>query len=66
MVSALEVTADNQGRQEDYWLGQAAADASESPEELAARVERVTREEVAAAAKKLSLDTIYFLKGMEG
>lgn len=66
VISALEVTADNQGRQEDYWLGQAAADASESPEELAARVERVTREEVAAAAKKLSLDTIYFLKGMEG
>ena len=33
--------------------------------ELAARLEGVTREEVAAAARKLELDTIYFLKGKE-
>lgn len=63
VVSSLEVTADNQGRQEDYWISQAAAGCGESPSELAARVERVTREEVAAAAQKLTLDTVYFLKG---
>ena len=66
VISALEVTADSQGRQQDYWLGQAAADACETPEEIASRVERVTKEQVMAVAKKLTLDTVYFLKGMEG
>ena len=66
VVSSLEVTADNQGRQQTYWLGQALNDSVETPEELAARVEAVTKEDVMAAAKKLTLDTSYFLKGMEG
>ena len=38
---------------------------NDTPEELAARYETVTREQVAAAARKLELDTIYFLKGKE-
>ena len=58
-------TLDDQGRQEEFWLGQAAAGLEYGPEELAARLEGVTREEVAAAARKLELDTIYFLKGKE-
>jgi hypothetical protein len=36
-----------------------------SPEELIAKIERVTKEEVAAAAKKVTLDTEYFLCGEE-
>ena len=35
------------------------------PEELARRVEQVTREQVVSAAQKLKLDTVYFLKGKE-
>ena len=35
-------------------------------EELVAQLEQVTREQVAQAAQKLELDTIYFLKGTEG
>ena len=50
----------------DLWLGQAAAGLEEPPEEFAARLEGVTREQVAAAAQKLELDTVYFLKGKEG
>ena len=57
---------DDQGRQEDYWLGQTAAGLEETPEEFAARLEQVTREQVAASAQKLELDTVYFLKGKEG
>ena len=34
--------------------------------ELVAQLEQVTREQVAQAAQKLELDTIYFLKGTEG
>ena len=35
-------------------------------EELRRKGEQVTREQVAQAAQKLELDTIYFLKGTEG
>ena len=37
----------------------------ETLEELAQRVERTTRAQVQAAAQKLTLDTVYFLKGKE-
>ncbi len=65
LIGACLSTLDDQGRQEEFWLGQAAAGLEYGPEELAARLEGVTREEVAAAARKLELDTIYFLKGKE-
>ena len=65
VVSTLMTTLDAQSRLEDYWLGQAAAGLTEAPDELAERVEHTTREQVAAAARKLTLDTVYFLKGKE-
>ena len=40
-------------------------DLAETPEELSRRVETVTVDEVVAAAGKLELDAIYFLKGLE-
>ena len=66
LIRSLEVTGDSQGRQMSYWFSRAAENSLETPEELARRVERVTKDEVAAAAKKLTLDTVYFLKGLEG
>ena len=65
MVSGYRSILDSQGRLEDFWLGQAAAGIDEGPEGLCARLEQVTREQAAAAAQKLSLDTVYFLKGKE-
>ncbi len=65
LVGACMATLDDQSRQEEFWLGQAAAGLEESPEAFAARLEGVTREQVAAAAQRLELDTIYFLKGKE-
>ena len=65
LIGACRSTLDDQGRLEDYWLGQAAAGLEENPEELAARLEGVTREQVAQSAKRLQLDTVYFLKGKE-
>jgi predicted Zn-dependent peptidase len=47
-------------------MGQTAAGLELAPEEFAAQLEAVTREQVSAAARKLELDTIYFLKGKEG
>ena len=58
-------TLDDQGRQEDFWLGQAAAGLDTTIQELCAGFESVTREQVARSAQRLELDTIYFLKGKE-
>lgn len=66
MVSACLSTLDDQARQEEFWLGQAAAGLDGTPEELAGRYEAVTADQVSAAARKLELDTVYFLKGKEG
>ena len=66
LIGLCRSTLDDQGRQEDYWLGQTAAGLEEDPAEFAARLEKVTREQVAASAQRLELDTVYFLKGKEG
>ena len=63
-VNSLKSMLDSQGRMEDFWLG-LAVEPGDGPEELAARLERVTVEQVAAAARRVRLDSIYFLKGKE-
>lgn len=65
VVGELMTTSDSQSALENYWLGQAVAGLSETPEELARRVEQVTLEQVVETAASLELDTIYFLKGKE-
>ena len=66
LIGGYLATLDEQSRQEEFWLGQAVAGLDTTIEELTAQLEAVTREQVAEAAKKLELDTIYFLKGKEG
>ncbi len=59
-------TLDDQARQEEFWLGQAVAGLDTTIEELADQFEGMTKDQVAAAARRLELDTVYFLKGKEG
>ncbi len=66
VCTALHTLTDGQGRMADYWLGQAAAGITETPEQLARRLEQVTKEQVVAVAGRIHLDTIYFLKGKGG
>jgi len=66
IVTALRTTLDSQNRMADYWLGQAVAGLEEGPEELVLRVEGVSVDQVAEVARRLELDTVYFLKGKEG
>lgn len=66
VVSSLRTMLDSQSRMEEFWFTQNVAGASESPEELMARVGQVTREQVTAAAEKIRLDTVYYLTGREG
>ena len=47
LISGHLATLDDQGRQEEFWLGQAAAGLDTEIPELAAQFETVTREQVA-------------------
>lgn len=58
-------TLDDQNRLEEFWLGQAAAGLDTGIEELVERLRAVTADQVSAAARKLELDTVYFLRGLE-
>lgn len=65
LIGGHRSTLDDQGRLEEFWLGQAAAGLDTTIEELCRQFETITREQVAKATQKLELDTIYFLKGKE-
>ena len=65
LIGAYRATLDDQGRQEEFWLGQSVAGLEDGPEELARQLEDVTLEQVARSARRFQLDTIYFLKGKE-
>ena len=65
MLSSLTSLPDSQGALENYYLGQIATDAGETPEELTAALREVTRERIMAAARSAKLDTVYFLHGKE-
>ncbi len=64
LISATLTMLDSQSRMEDFWLGQAVLPGPD-PEELTARYEAVTMEQVVAAANQITPHTIYFLKGKE-
>ncbi len=57
---------DSRAQLEQYWLGAAVTGLDETPEELIARVERVTAREVSAVAAGMELDTVYRLMRKEG
>ena len=63
-TSLLSLT-DSQGALENFYLGQIASGATETPEELAASLQQVTKERIVAAARTVTPDTVYFLRGKE-
>lgn len=63
LVSALQAAEDAPGRLDDYYLGQQLLGVNCSPGELIDRINAVRGEDVAAAARRLTLDTIYFIRG---
>lgn len=65
LMGSYRALSDSQSQQEEFWLGQAAAGLESTPQAMAEALESVTREQVAAVAQKLELDTIYFLTGRE-
>lgn len=50
----------------DWYLKRTLMGDDRTPEEMCADIEALTLEDVVAAAKRISLDTVYFLKGTGG
>ena len=63
--ASLLSLSDSQGALENFYLGQIASGVQETPEELAAALEQVTKERIVAAARTVKPDTVYFLRGKE-
>jgi predicted Zn-dependent peptidase len=65
LLSDLKTGLDSPGRLDDFYMGQIMEGLDGTMEDLAARIEAVTMDETVAAAKRVSLDTVYFLRGTE-
>lgn len=65
LANDLLSAADSAGALESFWLGQNLLGLEYGPEELAALVEDVTREDVVKAAAGIECDMVYFLRGTE-
>ena len=65
LLSQLKSTHDSPGAIEGYYAVSALSGLPLTPEDYIRAVEETTVEEVAAAAQKVQLHTVYFLKGAE-
>ncbi|MBR6426028.1 MAG: insulinase family protein [Oscillospiraceae bacterium] len=63
--SGLRMQADSPGGLDNFYVGQAITGLNGTLEGLRERIGQVTKEQVIATAQSLSLDTVYFLKGVE-
>ena len=66
ILSSLKTGMDSPGRLEDYALGQVLLGRDGTMADLAEQVRAVTAGQVAEAARRVSLDTVYFLEGVDG
>ena len=64
LCSSLRSTHDSPGSIESYYATGALSGSMEEPDSYMKNVCAVTKEDVVAAAKSLSLHTVYFLKGV--
>ena len=65
LISSLKAGNDSPGRLDDYAVGQAIAGLTDTMDDMAVQLQAVTKEQVVEAANSLSLDTVYFLNGVE-
>lgn len=62
MLSALRASMDAPVQLDEYYMGAAIARVDTIPD-LMEKIRRITAEELTAAAQKLTVDTVFFLKG---
>ena len=65
LLSDLKAALDSPGRLDDYAVGQRMAGLRGGMEELARGIEAVTPEQVADCARRVTLDTVFTLKGAQ-
>ncbi len=63
VIGSYRQLEDRPASLESFWFGRALAGVSESPADCRERFAAVTRDDLIAAARRLSLDTVYFLRG---
>lgn len=66
LISGLRAYNDSPGQLDDFAIAQAVAARSDSIFDLIEQLRTVTLEQVVEAANTLTLDTVYFLKGVQG
>ena len=65
LLSSLRTGNDSPGRLDDFAIGQSIGGQTDTMEDVARKLRQVTMDQVVEAANTLSLDTVYFLKGVE-
>lgn len=65
LAGSFKSITDTPGGIESWYLSQALSGELQSPEQEAARIEALTKQDVMDAAAKVRLDTVYFLTGKE-
>ena len=62
-VDSLRVVNDSASSMEGWYLSQMFLHSQASPEEEAEQLLKITRDQIIAAANRVTLDTIYLLSG---
>ena len=64
LISAFRSAKDRPGSLDEFYLGQAIIGQNGTVDDLIAALQQVSMEAVVAAAREITLDTVYFLKGV--
>ncbi len=65
LINAYREITDNPQAIRNWYTGRILSGITQSPEEAIEVVEKITKEEIIATAKKIVLDTVYFLEGVQ-
>ena len=65
MINGLRSVSDSAGALEDWYLNRLLLGEMTTPEQEIALLRNVSREEVTAAARQITLDTVYLLTSQE-
>jgi len=65
LINAYREISDNPQAIRNWYTGRILSGITQSPEEAIKVVESITKDEIIATAKKIMLDTVYFLEGVQ-
>lgn len=65
LINAYREISDNPQSLQNWYIGRMLSGITQSPEEAIKVVRNITKEEIVATAAKITLDTVYFLEGVQ-